>query len=83
MKTNPPCYRDGQDCPKRYVGCRAWCDPWQEYLAAHEKEMEEKRKAIAHRDDVNAFMAGQTKRARIARQIRYNDKREGRIIDHD
>jgi hypothetical protein len=45
--------------------------------------MEEKRKAIAQRDDVNAFMAGQTKRARIARQIRYNDKREGRIIDHD
>lgn len=83
MAAKVPCYINGHDCPKRYVGCRAWCEPWHEYLAAHKKEMEEKRKAIAQRDDVNAFMAGQTKRARIARQIRYNDKREGRIIDHD
>lgn len=44
MKIKPPCYNDGSDCPRRYVGCRAGCEAWHEWMAAHEAEKEARRK---------------------------------------
>jgi hypothetical protein len=37
--TRPPCKPDGIDCPRRYVGCKAECEEWHEWLAAHEREL--------------------------------------------
>lgn len=36
--TRPPCKRDGVECPKRYVGCRAECEQYHKWLARHEVE---------------------------------------------
>lgn len=55
MMTKPPCYNDGKDCPRRYVGCRAECTAWHEWLVIHAEE-KEKRYAIYRRDrDLDTF----------------------------
>lgn len=47
----PPCYKDGSDCPKRALGCRVGCNPWQDYeqqLAnyhEHQNKLSEQRNA--------------------------------------
>ena len=33
-----PCYRAGEDCPQRAVGCHGKCAAWAEYRRAHEAE---------------------------------------------
>ena len=38
--TKPPCKVDGVECNKRYVGCRAECEVWHEWLAVHSEEKE-------------------------------------------
>ena len=55
MREKPPCKVDGIDCPKRYVGCKAECDDWQKWLAAHNAEMEIQRTAKKRMDDINVF----------------------------
>lgn len=43
--TKPPCKTpDGIDCPRRYIGCRAECKEWHDWLAIHEAEKEAQRK---------------------------------------
>ena len=41
--TQNPCYKNGTDCPRRYVGCKAECEEWHEWLAIHERELEQIR----------------------------------------
>lgn len=55
MLTRSPCWNDGEDCPKRHVGCRAECDAWQEYSEIHEKESEEIRKRKSAGSNADAF----------------------------
>lgn len=55
--TRPPCYNDGHDCIRRYVGCHAECPQYHDWLIIHEKEKEQ-RYAIYRRDtDINSFEA--------------------------
>lgn len=57
--TKPPCYnpKTKTDCPRRYVGCRAECTEWHEWLVIHAEE-KEKRYAIYRRDkDIDTFEA--------------------------
>lgn len=59
----PPCKTpDGIDCPKRYIGCRAECDAYHEWLAKHEAEKELIRKNREKEWAVDGFLAGQKKR---------------------
>ena len=41
--TNSPCFdtKTRTDCPRRYVGCKASCEQWHEWLAIHEQEKQE------------------------------------------
>jgi hypothetical protein len=41
--TQNPCYKNGTDCHRRYVGCKAECEEWHEWLAIHERELEQIR----------------------------------------
>jgi len=41
--TKPPCKVDGVECDKRYVGCRAVCEQYHEWLIQHEAELQNKR----------------------------------------
>lgn len=36
--TKPPCKVNGVECQKRYIGCRAECEQYHEWLAKHEAE---------------------------------------------
>ena len=64
--TKPPCYRDGADCPRRYVGCKAGCEEWHRWLAIHEREKNQIRENKARDTDANDFLIGQTLRVRQA-----------------
>ncbi len=69
MKTKPPCYdtATGTDCPRRYVGCKASCPAWHDYLAQHEREREEFRRRRTNEWQADSFLAGQYGRAQLAR----------------
>ena len=60
--TKPPCYIDGKDCPRRYVGCKAECNDWHEWLAIHESETSAIRKQKQSEIEANDFLSGQSKR---------------------
>lgn len=70
--TKPPCYNPETkgDCPRRYVGCRASCEAWHEWLVIHAEE-KEKRYAIYRRDkDINTFEAQQGDRIHKLNRVR-------------
>lgn len=55
--TNSPCFdtESRTDCPRRYVGCKASCEKWHEWLAVHAEEKQrieakrrEGREALDH-----------------------------------
>lgn len=82
MLTRPPCYDETTrtDCPRRYVGCRAECTKWHDWLAIHESEREVTRRNKRNESDVQAFLAGQTRRAaagEAARRGREKRRRDG------
>lgn len=80
-KTNSPCYNNGADCPRRYIGCRAECEAWHEWLAAHAEEIErisEKKRAT---QDADYFSAGQHKRVSNLRRQRFSEKIKRGIKD--
>ena len=54
--TKPPCKTpDGIDCTSRYIGCRAECKEWHDWLAIHEAEKEQIRKNRSAERDVEIF----------------------------
>lgn len=40
----PPCKINGIDCPDRYIGCKAECEKWHDWLSIHEAEKEAQKK---------------------------------------
>lgn len=72
MMTPPPCYNPEThaDCPRRYVGCRASCEAWHEWLVIHAEEKEQ-RYTIYRRDkDINTFEAQQGDRIHKLNRVR-------------
>ena len=72
MMTRPPCYNPETkgDCPRRYVGCRASCEAWHEWLVIHAEEKEQ-RYTIYRRDkDINTFEAQQGDRIHKLNRVR-------------
>lgn len=63
-----PCWNNGDDCPRRHLGCREKCEEWAKWLAEHEAKKEKIRQNRSREDDVNGFLALQNKRASQARQ---------------
>ena len=74
MMTKPPCKVDGVDCPRRYVGCKAGCEKWHEWLAIHADEKEKIRLGREKYTDVESCMIDQTKRVNLDRQRRYIER---------
>lgn len=72
MRTQPPCKTpDGKRCDRRYIGCHADCEKWNEYIVAHEAEKEQIRR---NRDKYMAaedFLITQSLRVRQARHREY------------
>lgn len=79
--TRSPCYDHitHRDCPRRYVGCRAECEKWHEWLIIHAEEVEAARKRKQQFDDVESFLTEQGERIRRINHERSEQrKREGR-----
>jgi hypothetical protein len=55
--TQNPCYKNGTDCPRRYVGCKAECEEWHEWLAIHERELEQIRSKRNEHHEYYAYSA--------------------------
>lgn len=68
MKTKPPCKVNGIDCSERYVGCRAECDRYHEWMAVHEREMAARRQSLK-RDDADARHIERAIKSRKKRQM--------------
>jgi putative transposon-encoded protein len=67
----PPCKVDGIDCPRRYIGCRAECEEYHNWLAKHD---EEKAQIKAARDKyimAEEVLIKQTERVKKARHRDY------------
>ncbi len=78
--TRPPCYDhiSNRDCPRRYVGCRAECEKWHEWLAIHAEEVEAARKRKQQFDDVESFLTGQGERIRKINHERSEQRKRDR-----
>ena len=66
MRTKPPCYIDGKDCAKRYVGCRGACEEWQKWLVIHEAETERNRRNKSEGHDADNFLIEKSQRSKRA-----------------
>lgn len=54
--TKPPCMlSDGTDCPRRYIGCKASCAKWHEWMILHAEEKEKIRHNKKKYRDCNGF----------------------------
>jgi hypothetical protein len=62
--TLPPCKPNGVDCPRRYVGCRAECKEWHDWLSIH---AEEKQRQKQDRNPADNFLIEQQMRIKAAR----------------
>lgn len=61
--TKPPCMlSDGTDCPRRYIGCKASCRDWHEWLIIHAEEKEKIRRNKKKYNDCNTFEVDRPKR---------------------
>lgn len=61
--TKPPCMLpDGTDCPRRYIGCKASCRDWHEWLIIHAEEKETIKRNKKKYTDCNTFEADRAKR---------------------
>lgn len=65
-RTIPPCFNEKTrtDCPRRYIGCKATCEEWHNWLIIHEREKQETRQRIAQEREVNGFLMDQPQRIR-------------------
>ena len=62
MRTPNPCFKDGVDCEKRQVGCKAGCEQWKEWMAIHEAEKKQDFKAKGKTIDADTFMVDRKRR---------------------
>lgn len=77
--TKSPCFNDGNDCPRRHVGCRAECTEWQDWLAKHEQEREKRKKKLYAENDVNGFLSTRRTRIRVREQEQSIKRCKGEI----
>lgn len=70
-KTKPPCYNNGSDCPRRYIGCRAGCEDWHKWLAIHESEKEQERRYRDRGREADLFLSKQGERVNKAYHREY------------
>ena len=78
--TPHPCFdeKTRTDCPRRYVGCKADCARWQEWLIVHAEEKAEIQRKKHHDNDVNTFLMGQGLRQRRGNQAKNEQERRRR-----
>lgn len=50
------CYKNGEDCPNRKVGCRKDCEAWQQYEEAVEKDRTIRIKRFNESNDVKDYL---------------------------
>lgn len=62
--TLPPCKPNGIECPRRYIGCRAECEEYHDWLAIH---AEEKQRQKQDRNPADNFLIEQQMRIKAAR----------------
>ena len=62
--TLPPCKHNGIECPRRYIGCRAKCKEWHDWLVIH---AEEKQRQKQDRNPADNFLIEQQMRIKAAR----------------
>lgn len=80
MRTRPPCKTpDGIECQRRYVGCRAGCEKYHEWLAIHDAELARERQARDRYKDTIDFLATQGERTRNANRRTYMREYNGRF----
>ena len=79
VRTSPPCMDDVtmEDCPRRYVGCRAECEKWHEWLAIHAAELEKEKDNRNKQRDISGFFIDQGKRTRADNMRKYQQKKNG------
>ena len=77
MRTNPPCYDKATKtaCPRRYIGCKADCEKYHEWLAIHEAEKAVENDAKQKYRTIEDTLANQSKRARQAARRDYMKER--------
>ena len=76
MRHRPPCKTDGIECPRRYIGCRADCEAYHDWLAKHEAEKKRERKNREYEMEVDGFLILQGKRTTLRNQaLREKEKR--------
>lgn len=73
--TKSPCYKDGNDCPDRHVGCRDNCEAWREWQNVHEAELKAIRKKKQGDELVTGFLVEHPKRTREARKRRADERK--------
>ena len=69
--TMNPCYNNGKDCPMRYVGCKATCEKWHEWLIIHAAEKEAMLRNKSVDVDVRAFELDRGRRDKVAYHREY------------
>lgn len=73
--TRPPCFKNGVDCRKRYIGCKASCEEWHEWLAIHEEEKATIRRNKNSEREATSFLIDQRERVMRGSQMRYDQKK--------
>ena len=71
MRVQPPCKVNGVECDRRYIGCHANCEKWNQYLAAREAEKEQIRRKKDMDRIADGFLIEQTDRVKQARHREY------------
>lgn len=69
----PPCWHDGNDCPRRLAGCHQSCSAWAEY---EERKAAAKAKADAERRADAAYISYETHKRKRFDSARRHGKRE-------
>lgn len=67
--TKPPCKVDGVECSRRYIGCRAKCEAYHDWMVKHEAEMEQRRQG--RKNEADDFLIEQSERVKRARHRDY------------
>ena len=70
MRTKPPCWNNGIDCPKRKLLCHGMCKEFQ----AWKKEEEEKKRIRDEIKEKEAMMYSQTAKKAEYKKIRKGKK---------
>ena len=65
MRTKPPCYNDGIDCPRRYIACHSECEEYHEWLAVHAGELEAEKQKKDAEWAADGFLSKQNYRIKI------------------